>query len=98
MPRGRKAAADTAAEGKGKHPHKPVEKTEKTFVQYAGAEWDVDELKEKVRAAYVAEGHYAASIHDLRLYVKPEASFSKRLLKNPLLSYHVADIIISEWR
>ena len=32
----------------------------------------MDELKEKVRAAYVAEGHYAASIHDLRLYVKPE--------------------------
>lgn len=72
MPRGRKAATDTAAEGKGKHPRKPVEKTEKTFVQYAGSEWDVDELKEKVRAAYVAEGHYAASIHDLRLYVKPE--------------------------
>lgn len=69
MPRGRKTAADTAAEGKGKHLRKPVEKT---FVQYAGAEWDVDELKEKVRAAYVAEGHYAASIHDLRLYVKPE--------------------------
>ena len=42
MPRGRKAAADTAAEGKGKHLRKPVEKTEKTFVQYAGAEWDVD--------------------------------------------------------
>ena len=65
MPRGRKAAADTAAEGKGKHLRKPVEKTEKTFVQYAGAEWDVDEMKEKDRAAYVSEGHYVASILSL---------------------------------
>lgn len=72
MPRERKMAADTAANESGKRSRKPVKKTEKTYVQYVGAEWDMDELKEQVRAAYIAEGHYAASIHDLRLYVKPE--------------------------
>lgn len=72
MPRGRKTAANIAAEGKEKHTRKSAERIEKTYVQFAGAEWDVDAIKEKVRSAYIAEGHYAASIHDLRLYIKPE--------------------------
>ena len=33
---------------------------------------DVEEVMEKAKAAYVAEGHRAASIKTLRLYIKPE--------------------------
>lgn len=49
-----------------------VEKQEAVFVQFAGEEFVVEEVMEKAKAAYVAEGHRAAGIKTLRLYIKPE--------------------------
>ena len=49
-----------------------AEKQEVVFVQFAGEEFVVEEVMEKAKAAYVAEGHRAASIKTLRLYIKPE--------------------------
>ena len=49
-----------------------AEPTESVVIQYAGSEWDSAELIAQVKAAYVAQGHYAASIKELFLYVKPE--------------------------
>lgn len=51
---------------------KTEEKAETVFVQYAGKEITVDEIKDRAKAAYEAEGHRASSIKSLRLYVKPE--------------------------
>ena len=49
-----------------------AEPTESVVIQYAGSEWDSAEQIAQVKAAYVAQGHYAASIKELFLYVKPE--------------------------
>lgn len=51
---------------------KKVEKKEEVFVQFAGEEYSVEEVMEKAKAAYVAEGHRAAAIKSVRLYIKPE--------------------------
>lgn len=51
---------------------KKPEKKEEVFVQFAGEEYVVEEVMEKARAAYVAEGHRASGIKSLRLYIKPE--------------------------
>ena len=40
--------------------------------QFGSGEWNVSELAERAKAAYLAEGHRAASIKKLCLYVKPE--------------------------
>ncbi len=47
-------------------------KTEEVFLQFGGEEWNMDALREKAVAAYLAEGHRRNSIHRLSLYVKPE--------------------------
>lgn len=49
-----------------------VKKSEEVFIQYAGLELTVDEIKDRAKAAYEAEGHKASSIKSLRLYIKPE--------------------------
>lgn len=41
-------------------------------IQYLGNESTIDSIVEKVTNAYVAEGHRASSIKDLRVYLKPE--------------------------
>lgn len=46
--------------------------TEEIILQCAGGEWNVDEVKEQVIAAYVAEGHQRGRISKLSVYVKPE--------------------------
>ena len=51
---------------------KKVEKKDEVFVQFAGEEYSVEEVMEKAKAAYVAEGHRAAAIKSVRLYIKPE--------------------------
>ena len=51
---------------------KKVEKKDEVFVQFAGEEYSVDEVMEKAKAAYVAEGHRATAIKSVRLYIKPE--------------------------
>lgn len=57
-----------------KKPAKKVEKvvTESIILQSAGVEWNVGSVKEKVIAAYVAEGHRRGRISDLTVYLKPE--------------------------
>ena len=68
-------AAETAAKPKAaKAKKQPAakaapQKTEDIFVR---GEWNVSELAERAKAAYLAEGHRAASIKKLCLYVKPE--------------------------
>lgn len=51
---------------------KNVEKKDEVFVQFAGEEYVVEEVMEKAKAAYVAEGHRASAIKSVRLYIKPE--------------------------
>ncbi len=46
--------------------------TESIILQSAGIEWNVAEIKERVIAAYVAEGHRKGRISSLALYMKPE--------------------------
>ena len=71
-------AAETAAKPKAaKAKKQPAakaapQKTEDIFVQFGSGEWNVSELAERAKAAYLDEGHRAASIKKLCLYVKPE--------------------------
>ena len=51
---------------------KKVEKKDEVFVQFAGEEFAVEEVMEKAKAAYIAEGHRASAIKSVRLYIKPE--------------------------
>lgn len=51
---------------------KKVEKQETVYVQFAGEEFVAEEVMEKAKAAYIAEGHRASAIKSLRLYIKPE--------------------------
>ena len=49
-----------------------VKKETVITVQYQGNEVSVASVEEKVKAAFVAEGHKAGSIKTLNIYVKPE--------------------------
>lgn len=65
-------AAKKASEKK-----KPAKKAEKVMkesiiLQTAGVEWDVGAVKERILAAYVAEGHRKGRISELTVYLKPE--------------------------
>ena len=51
---------------------KKVEKKDEVFVQFAGEEFVVEDVMDKAKAAYVAEGHRACTIKSVRLYIKPE--------------------------
>ncbi len=55
-----------------KKAEKQAEKQEEVYLQFAGEEIAIEEVMDKARAAYVAEGHRASSIKSLRLYIKPE--------------------------
>lgn len=47
-------------------------KKDEVFVQFAGEEFAVEEVMDKAKAAYVAEGHRVSAIKSIRLYIKPE--------------------------
>lgn len=49
-----------------------LQKMEEIVIQYSAMEWKGSELMERAKAAYVAEGHRAAGIKSVNLYVKPE--------------------------
>ncbi len=51
---------------------KAAEKKDEVYVQFAGEEFAVQDVMEKAKAAYVAEGHRASAIKSVRLYIKPE--------------------------
>lgn len=42
------------------------------YFQYGGVEITAADMVEKAKAAYIAEGHTAASVKSIRLYIKPE--------------------------
>ena len=66
---GRKPAAKKTA---AKAETKKVEKKDEVFVQFAGEEYAVEDVMDKAKAAYIAEGHRASAIKSVRLYIKPE--------------------------
>lgn len=51
---------------------KKAEVIEEVYVQYANQEVPTSVLVDKVKAAYIAEGHKADSIKKVRVYIKPE--------------------------
>ena len=69
---GRKPGSTNKKTAAAKTEEKKVEKKDEVFVQFAGEEYGVEEVMEKAKAAYVAEGHRAAAIKSVRLYIKPE--------------------------
>lgn len=60
----KKTVADVAA--------KTVSVKATTIVQYQNNEADITKVEEKVKAQFVSEGHKAASIKKLNIYIKPE--------------------------
>lgn len=70
----KKAPAKKAATTAKKAPAKKAEVKKETVitVQYQGNEVALASVEEKVKAAFVAEGHKASSIKTLNIYVKPE--------------------------
>lgn len=73
--RGRKPGSKNAVKtiNKDKEVKKAeVQTQEEVYLQFAGEEIAIEEVMDKARAAYVAEGHRASSIKSLRLYIKPE--------------------------
>ncbi len=70
----KKAAKKPAAKkaSTAKTETKTVEKKDEVFVQFAGEEFVVEEVMDKAKAAYVAEGHRVSAIKSVRLYIKPE--------------------------
>lgn len=51
---------------------KTVQKVEEVYVQFAGQEVLTQEVLERAKQAYIAEGHRESSIKSIRLYIKPE--------------------------
>ena len=51
---------------------KAAQKVEEIYLQAGGAEWNVSDCKERAVAAFVAQGHKAASVKKLAVYLKPE--------------------------
>ena len=68
----KKPAAKKASTAKTETKTKTAPKKDEVFVQFAGEEFVVEEVMEKAKAAYVAEGHRISAIKSVRLYIKPE--------------------------
>lgn len=47
-------------------------KAERILVQFGAMEWNTEDLMDRAKEAYVADGHRASSIKSVSLYVKPE--------------------------
>lgn len=69
-----KKAAEKKAPAKKATSAKAVKTEIKTalYVQFAGNEATEADIIDKVKAAYVAEGHKESAIKEINLYVKPE--------------------------
>lgn len=68
-------ATETKTAAKKPATKKATAKTEKvveTYVEFAGNQVLLSSVEERVKAAYVAEGHRESSIKTLKVYVKPE--------------------------
>ena len=55
-----------------KTPAAKKETSVEVFVQFAGNQVVYSSVEERVKAAFVAEGHRASSIKNLKIYIKPE--------------------------
>lgn len=67
----KKASVKKSAETK--EPNKAMKDiNEEIFVQFGNSEIQMKEVMQKVKAAYVAEGHKEDSIEKIRVYLKPE--------------------------
>ena len=42
------------------------------YIQYGAEEADLSAIEEAAKAAFIAEGHRASTIRELKLYIKPE--------------------------
>ena len=49
-----------------------AKKVEEVYLQAGGSEWNVSDCKARAVAAFVAEGHKAAEVKKLVVYLKPE--------------------------
>lgn len=72
----KKAVAKKTAEKKVVEKKAPVKKVtvvkEEIFVQFGNQEVFTADVVERVKNAYIAEGHTADSIEKVRVYIKPE--------------------------
>ena len=70
------AAAETARQpaktAKKAAPKAPAKKVAEVYLQFGENEWNMAQILEQAKAAYVAEGHRVSAIKSLSLYVKPE--------------------------
>ena len=64
------AAAETTKEKIVKKP--AAKKTEEIYLQAGGMEWNVSGCKERVIAAFTADGRKSSSVKKLVMYLKPE--------------------------
>ena len=76
-----------AASAKEKAPAaKKTAVNEEIYVQFGNNEVLTKDIVEKVKKAYVAEGHKADSIQDVRVYVKPEENMVYYVVNNDYAS------------
>lgn len=71
-PAEKKPAAKRSAAKKTAEKKSAAKKGDEVYVQFGGEEWSVAELTQRAKAAYLSEGHTAASVKKLAVYVKPE--------------------------
>lgn len=74
VPKAEEVKAEVKEEAKKATPVKAAKAEIKTalYVQFAGNEVTEADIIDKVKAAYVAEGHKESAIKEINLYVKPE--------------------------
>ena len=72
----KKAASEDEAVEEKKAPAKKAATKKATevevFIQFAGNQAVQKEVEDKIKAAFVAEGHKESSIKSIKIYVKPE--------------------------
>lgn len=67
---GKKETKTAEKKETAKSPKKSL--TPEIFIQYGGNEADIENIIELAKQEYIADGHRASSIKDLKLYLKPE--------------------------
>ena len=66
-------AKDTSVSQVKKTVARTVTKCEEDmYIQFAGHEWKITDLADKIKNTYVADGHKISAIKKLTVYVKPE--------------------------
>ena len=76
------AVKKTAAKAKVKAASGKDDVTTKVYVQYAGNEVLENDVLERVKEAYVAEGNRASGIKSVQVYLKPEENAAYYVINN----------------